>query len=60
MMYLLWVLAFLGVAVIYFGGKVCKAFGKDISGRGEIIVRSAGMLISAVAMVLLYTTGNLI
>ncbi len=60
MNYILWILAFLGVAVIYFGKRVFELAGKNVSEKGEIALRSVGMVISAVAMVILYMTGKLI
>ncbi len=57
---ILWILAFLGVAVIYFGGRVLRLCGKEVTSAVDIAVRSIGILISAAAMIILYTSGGLI
>ena len=58
---LLWVTAFLGVAVIYLGDKAVKLVTKnEVSVTAEMLIKGLGTVLSAVAMLLLYTTGRLI
>ena len=57
----LWIAAFLGVAVIYLGDKAVKLVTKkDVSANMEMLIKGIGTVISAAAMIILYTTGRLI
>ena len=58
--WILWILAFLGVAVIYGGKRVYELSGKKASEAIDIAIRSVGIAISAAAVIILYTTGRLI
>lgn len=61
MTYLLWIAAFVGVAVIYFGERIVNFIGKtQISANNSMLIRGIGVVIAAAAMVILYKTGNLI
>lgn len=61
MTYVLWIAAFIGVAVIYFGERIVKLIGKtDISPNKSMVIRGIGVIIAAAAMVILYKTGRLI
>ncbi len=58
--FILWFFAFLGIAVIYGGPKIFAAiFKKEFSERTNNLIKLVGVLFSAAAMVLLYTTGLL-
>lgn len=55
---LLWILAFVGVAFIYGGDKLIKKVSKsDDTSKTENLVKLAGVLMSAAALVALYVTG---
>lgn len=59
--YILWVTAFIGIAVIYGGKRVYeKVSGAKASPAADIAIRFAGIVISAAAMIILYKTGKLI
>lgn len=61
MTYVLWIAAFVGVAVIYFGERVVNFIGKThISSGKSLLIRFIGVVIAAAAMVVLYKTGRLI
>lgn len=61
MTYVLWIAAFAGVAVIYFGERIVNFIGKtQVSPNKSILIRSVGIVMAAVAMIILYKTGNLI
>ena len=58
---LLWVLAFLGVILIYGGAGIIKLVKKSIpSTKTENLIKLVGVLISAAALVMLYVTGSFI
>ena len=56
---LLWILAFVGVALIYGGDKIIKKISKseEVS-KTEFLVKLVGVLISAASLVALYVTGS--
>ncbi len=57
---LLWILAFLGIALIYGAAKIVKLAKKtEENEKTENLVKLIGVLLSAAAMVLLWTTGSL-
>lgn len=57
----LWIAAFVGVAVIYFGERIAKFIIKaDISPNKSMLIRGIGIIIAAAAMIILYKTGRLI
>lgn len=57
---LLWVLAFLGIAIIYGARKIVRLLKKsEENEKTENLVKLIGVLLSAAAMVLLWTTGAL-
>ena len=61
MTYVLWIAAFMGVAVIYFGERVAKLIGKtDITPNQSMLIRGIGVILAAASMVILYKTGRLI
>ena len=56
---LLWISAFLGIALIYGAGKIVSLTKKaDENTKTENLVKLIGVLLSAAALVLLYTTGS--
>lgn len=56
---LLWVLAFVGVILIYGGDKIIKKIGKSKEGsKTEFLIKLVGVLISAAALIALYVTGS--
>ena len=56
---LLWILAFIGVALIYGGDKIIKKISKseEVS-KTEFLVKLIGVLLSAASLVALYITGS--
>ncbi len=57
---LLWILAFLGIIIIYGAPKIVKLFKKtEENEKTENLIKLIGVLLSAAAMVLLWTTGAL-
>lgn len=57
---LLWILAFLGIIVIYGARKIVSLIKKsEENEKTENLVKLIGVLLSAAAMVLLWTTGAL-
>ena len=56
---LLWILAFIGVVLIYGGDKLIKKISKseEVS-KTEFLVKLIGVLVSAAALVALYVTGS--
>lgn len=57
---LYWILAFLGIIIIYGGCKIINKFAKkDLSDKQEMLVKLVGIAISAIGLVLLYTSGAL-
>lgn len=57
---LFWVLAFLGIIIIYGAGKIVSLLRKsEETEKTENLVKLIGVLLSAAAMVLLWTTGSL-
>ena len=59
--YFLWALAIIGVAASYFGGKLATLMTKDekIQQTITMICKTAGIVVAAGAMVILYLRGNL-
>ena len=57
----LWILAFLGVVIIYGGNSVVRVVTKaEVSSTMQIVVKTVGIVLSAVAMILLHKLGRLI
>ena len=57
---LFWFLAFLGIAVIYGAKKIVSLLKKsEENEKTENLVKLIGVLLSAAAMILLWTTGSL-
>ena len=57
---LLWILAFLGIIIIYGAPKIVGLLKKsEENEKTENLVKLIGVLLSAAAMVLLWTTGAL-
>ena len=55
----LWILAFVGVILIYGGDKIIKKISKsEESSKTEFLVKLIGVLLSAAALVGLYVTGS--
>ena len=56
---LLWILAFLGVIIIYGSEKLMEIIPKlEPSEKTVTLLKLVGVLLSAVALVLLWTTGS--
>ena len=56
---LLWILAFIGVALIYGGDAIIKKIIKsEESSKTEFLVKLVGVLLSAAALIGLYVTGS--
>ena len=56
---LLWVIAFVGVGIIYGGEKLMQIIPKlEPSEKTVNLVKLIGVLLSAAALVLLWTTGS--
>ena len=56
---LLWILAFVGVGIIYGGEKLMAIFLKsEPSEKTVTLIKLIGVLLSAAAMILLWTTGS--
>lgn len=56
---LFWVLAFIGVALIYGGGKIFRLIKKaDVSEKTENLIKLIGVLLAVAALVMLYITGS--
>lgn len=56
---LYWVVAFIGVALMYGGGKIYRLIKKtDATEKTENLVKIIGVLISIAALVMLYMTGS--
>ena len=57
---LLWILAFIGIAVIYGAPKIAGLLKKsEETEKTENLIKLIGVLLSAAAMVLLWMTGAL-
>jgi len=56
---LLWVLAFVGIVVIYIANPILRLFGVSEPSEASIVaVKSVGIFMSAVALLILYMTGR--
>ncbi len=56
---ILWVLAFLGVAIIYGGDKLMRFIVKsEYTAKTGFLVKLIGVLLSAAALIVLYVTGS--
>ena len=56
---LYWVIAFIGVALMYGGGKIFRLIKKtEISEKTENLVKLVGILLSIAALILRYMTGS--
>ncbi|MBR5586656.1 MAG: hypothetical protein IKW02_01705 [Clostridia bacterium] len=56
---LLWILAFLGVGIIYGSEKLMQILPKlEPSEKTVTLIKLVGVLLSAAALVLLWTTGS--
>ncbi len=59
--YILWALAFIGVICTYVGGKIANLITKNENTQQtlQIIFKTAGVVVAAGAVVILYLRGNL-
>ena len=58
---ILWILAFLGVAIIYGGIGAVKSLTKaEVSESMQIVIKTLGVVISAAAMIVLFKMNRLI
>lgn len=56
---LLWVFAFLGVALIYGGSKLVRIISNsDNNSKTDTLIKVVGVLVSAASLIALYITGS--
>lgn len=56
---LYWVIAFIGVVLMYGGGKIYRLVKKtDVPEKTELLIKIIGILLSIAALVVLYMTGS--
>ena len=56
---LYWIIAFIGVALMYGGGKIFRLIKKvEASNKTENLIKLIGVLISSAALILLYISGS--